>query len=81
MLDKCANPACSAIFRRLSEGRVFVIEIEDDYQSSPRVRTSQRQYFWLCTSCCQSMTVIAKTGNMAQVVPLTESVSSAGAES
>ena len=60
MLDKCANPACSAIFRRLSEGRVFVIEIEDDYQSRPRILRRQRQYFWLCTSCCRSMTVIAK---------------------
>lgn len=81
MLDKCANPACSAIFRRLSDGRVFVIELEDDYQSGPRVRARQRQYFWLCTSCCRSMTVIAKKGNMAQVVPLPESASFAGAKS
>jgi hypothetical protein len=78
MLEKCANPACSATLRRLCDGRLFVIEAEDDYQSSPRVRAHQRQYFWLCTSCCHSMTVIAKKGKRAQVVPLPESAASAG---
>jgi len=70
MLDKCANPACSATFRRLRDGRVFVTELEADYQSSATGRPHQRQYFWLCNSCCRTMTVIAEKGKSAQVVPL-----------
>jgi hypothetical protein len=70
MLDKCANPACSATFRRLRDGRVFVTEIEADYQSSTSGSARQRQYFWLCNSCCRTMTVIAEKGKRVQVVPL-----------
>ena len=43
MVDKCVNPACSETFRRLSAGRVFVIEVQADYQTGQGVR--QRQYF------------------------------------
>ena len=70
MLDKCANPACSETFRRLRDGRVFVMEIESDYQSSTNERARQRQYFWLCNSCCLTMTVISEKGKRARVVPL-----------
>jgi len=69
MLDKCANPACSTTFRRLRDGRVFVTEVEADYQSGANGRARQRQY-WLCNSCCLTMTVISERGKRAQVVPL-----------
>jgi hypothetical protein len=65
MLDKCANPACSAIFRRLHEGRVFVIEVESSASGS----SHQRQHFWLCKSCCRSMTVIVDKDKGVQVRP------------
>jgi len=70
MLDKCANPTCFATFRRLRDGRVFVAEPEADHQSSASGRAYQRQYFWLCNSCCRTMTVIAEKGKRVQVVPL-----------
>lgn len=70
MLDKCANPACSALFRRLRDGRLFVTEVEADYQSSASGHARQRQYSWLCNSCCRTMTVIAERGKSVQVVPL-----------
>jgi hypothetical protein len=70
MLDKCANPACSATFRRLRDGRVFVTEVQADYQSSASGRARQRQYSWLCNSCYRTMTVIAEKGKRVQVVPL-----------
>lgn len=79
MLDKCANPACSATFRRLRDGRVFVTEVEVDYQSSASRCARQRQYFWLCNSCCRTMTVIAEKGKSAQVVPLPPIAIAAGA--
>jgi hypothetical protein len=70
MLDKCANPACSATFRRLRDGRVFVIEVEVDHQSSASHPARQRQYFWLCNFCCRTMTVIAEKEKRVQVLPL-----------
>jgi len=79
MLDKCANPACSATFLRLRDGRVFVREVEGDYQSSEWAPLPKRQYFWLCNSCCRTMTVIVEKGKKIQVVPLPESATAARA--
>ena len=70
MLDKCANPTCSATFLRLCDGRVFVAEPEADHRSGATQLVCQRQYFWLCNSCCHTMTVIAERGKRVQVVPL-----------
>ena len=28
MLNKCANPACPSVFRSLSHGKLFLLEIE-----------------------------------------------------
>jgi hypothetical protein len=68
MLDKCANPACSETFRRLRDGRVFVIEVE-----SSASRPHQRQHFWLCNSCCRSMMVVVDKDKGVQVRPRPES--------
>ena len=81
MLDKCANPECSATFRRLRDGRVFVTEVEADNWNSASRPARQRQYFWLCQSCCRSMTVIAEKGKRVQVVPLPATATAARAAS
>jgi hypothetical protein len=73
MHDKCANPECSAVFRRLRDGKVFVTEVEPDYHGGVSEHGRQRQYFWLCNSCCRNMTVTVEKGKVAQVVPLPES--------
>ena len=73
MLDKCANPGCSAVFRSLHDGKLFVTEVEPDYCIGVSGHVRQRQYFWLCNSCCRNMTVTVEKGKMAQVVPLPES--------
>jgi hypothetical protein len=70
VLDKCANPACSAKFRSLRGGRVFVTEVEAEHQSSANEYVRQRQYFWLCNACCRTMTVVFEKGKRFQVVPL-----------
>jgi hypothetical protein len=67
MLGKCANPACSATFRRLTDGRIFVIEVEPERSAG---NTHQRQCFWLCNSCCRTMTVVVNKGKNVQIVPL-----------
>jgi len=82
MLDKCANPACAAKFHRLSEGRLFVSETEVEYQSSPsECHAAQLQYFWLCGSCCRTMTVTVQKGKTVQVVRLAVQANAARAAS
>jgi hypothetical protein len=81
MFDKCANPVCPAIFRNLRDGRVFVTEVESEYQSSDSGHARKRRYFWLCSSCCRTMTLAVEKGKGAQVVPLPESATAARAAS
>jgi hypothetical protein len=64
MLAKCANPACSAVYRYLHEGRLFVLEPKRDApkRGPPGVadnadRSHCPQYFWLCSSCCSNLIV------------------------
>lgn len=73
MLRKCANPTCKAIFRRLSEGHVFVNELEiglprKAWESPLR----ERQYFWLCGPCSQRLTLALGEGQHIHVVALPE---------
>ena len=67
MLSKCANPACSASFRYLHQGKLFRIEIvagldrrratlgSDDDKKKPLRRI---EFYWLCEDCTKKMTVI-----------------------
>jgi len=59
MLSKCLNPTCSAIFRYLSDGRVFHLEIP---RLGDKASSRRREYFWLCERCCASYTVVVKDG-------------------
>jgi hypothetical protein len=61
MVEKCANSECSASFHNLREGRVFVIEVQDDSRPD-RGRSRQLRYLWLCNACCRTMTVVAEKG-------------------
>lgn len=70
MVDKCANPACSATFRRLRDGRIFVLEVERDSRSEGKGYSRQLRYFWLCNTCRRTMTVILENRKGVQVVPL-----------
>lgn len=71
MLDKCLNPVCSAKFRTLRDGRVFVKEVDGggrEGNGSPR--SHKLAYFWLCGSCCRTMTVIVQDGKGVRAMPL-----------
>jgi hypothetical protein len=68
MLSKCANPNCTASFRYLHEGKLFRIEVPVNfpYQNDPAAKKppQRTEFFWLCNSCSQQMTLIYnfKTG-------------------
>lgn len=75
MLQKCLNPRCSAKFRTLRDGRVFVKEVNDSSRRDGNQRPHQPAYFWLCGSCCRTMTVIVEEGKGVRVMPLPASSS------
>ena len=75
MLSQCANPACTAPFRYLHEGRIFtMVSAASDtalsgleaWEHSPS-RPYER--YWLCERCAQTMTV-AWFGDRVAVRPL-----------
>lgn len=64
MLAKCANPACSATFHYLHEGKLFPVELRSDSASVEwgtdlEFRGTQlcAQCFWLCSPCSRVMTI------------------------
>lgn len=77
MIEKCANPACSARFLRLRDGRVFKVEIEGDPTSEGKRQSRQTHYYWLCESCFHTVTVTMEKGKGITVVPLPRSRTSA----
>jgi hypothetical protein len=60
MLSKCANPRCSATFRYLHEGKLYVIPPTKALaKHKPRHSSgaSQLEYAWLCSSCSIDLTI------------------------
>ncbi len=64
MLAKCANPSCSTPLVYLREGKIFMVES----QQQPRVElvsaaptkrkpASRVEHFWLCGPCSGEMTL------------------------
>jgi hypothetical protein len=73
MLDKCANPDCSAIFHRLRDGRLFVFDLQviqgRARKSHAGAKPHGRQYHWLCNECCKTLTLTSKGGSTVTAVP------------
>lgn len=65
MVSKCANPECSAPFRYFHTGKLFRAEVSVgldrrrtlDEDEPPRKPLRRLEFFWLCESCAQSLTV------------------------
>ena len=70
MVEKCLNPACSSKFRSLRDGRLFVKEIDGGADDGSPEQSHKLGYFWLCGSCCRTMTVVSEKGNGVRVIPL-----------
>jgi hypothetical protein len=72
VLDKCENPKCLAVFRRLGDGKLFRV---------PRVGTLSgpsgavkkfvaMEHFWLCSNCDGTMTMAINRHGKVGVIPL-----------
>ncbi len=73
MLSKCANPACSASFRYLHQGRIFSLVLDPEPTATDvvwdhRVERPVERY-WLCEVCAQSMT-LGRDGKSVVVRPM-----------
>src|ERR1700746_860544 len=77
MITKCANPACSTVFRYLGGGKLFLFEVP---QRQRRCRPLQKsefrsgEYFWLCEECAKSMTITSGENGHALVTARTKSI-------
>ena len=78
MLHKCANPACLSPFRRLSQGKLFLVETEAREGAGLRRanrggRPSHRiEYYWLCDQCAFVLTLSYEKGQGVIAVPRPE---------
>jgi hypothetical protein len=78
MLHKCANPACSNVFRRLSEGKLFQVETDNlapansgRYSPARNPRLSRRvEHYWLCNQCSSFLTLTFERDQGMITVPL-----------
>ncbi len=78
MLYKCANPDCLSIFRRLSQGKLFVVETDNSTvalsgitSANRRARSARRlERYWLCDCCASLLTLSFKRGRGVVAVPL-----------
>jgi hypothetical protein len=65
MLDKYSNPFCSAPFRYLEAGRLFLLESDPPLNVR---KSNQLEYFWLCHNCSFTMTL--RLGQVDSVVAI-----------
>lgn len=68
MLAKCANPKCSAEFRYLKQGKLFLREPLINSAAQAKSARGIVQRYWLCASCCESFTIM-DDGQGMRVVP------------
>ncbi len=73
MLHKCANPDCSHPFRRLSEGKLFLVESRPKVEPEAKRWASRRiEHYWLCGECAPLLTLCYQQGRGIVAVPLPE---------
>jgi hypothetical protein len=78
MISKCANPACTAHFLYLHEGKLFRVLRGSEEALAPqmgvdptvRKHVQRVEFFWLCSNCSTRMTVRYEKGVGVVVRPL-----------
>ena len=78
MLHKCANPACTSLFRSLSMGKLFLLETDYGEGLTPAIVPRSRrdrslrrmERYWLCDGCSALLTLTFERGRGMVTVPL-----------
>jgi hypothetical protein len=78
MLHKCANPNCTSPFHKLSQGKLFLVDMplerSDERRTRWRVQSRSRiEYYWLCDQCAFALTLSYEKGRGVVAVPRPES--------
>lgn len=68
MVSTCANPECSAPFRHLTQGRLFLVNPRDRRPSQAGRSSSGLQFFWLCEQCIPRFTLAVGPGELVSCV-------------
>jgi hypothetical protein len=74
VLHKCANPACLVPFRKLRQGKLFLVEKESVEESTLRrahrgQSANRIEYYWLCDQCAFALTLSYEKGRGVVTVP------------
>lgn len=78
MLHKCANPNCTSPFRKLSQGKLFLVDTQpledvDTKRARSKGQPSRRvEYYWLCDQCAFALTLSYEKGRGVVAVPRLE---------
>jgi hypothetical protein len=78
VLHKCANPNCTNPFRKLSQGKLFLVDTQpieepEDRRARRRCRPAQGvEYYWLCDQCAFALTLSYEKGRGVVTVPRRE---------
>jgi hypothetical protein len=76
MLYKCVNPACSVPFRRLNEGKLFVVQMPSEHRFSKTAIGQKRsglrkvKHYWMCDDCARHLTLVFDAERGIETVPL-----------
>ena len=78
MLDHCANPGCARRFRKLEDGKLFLVEVDVDVGEAalPTRAAGAGRFFrhleryWLCDPCASFLTLTFEQKRGVVAVPL-----------
>jgi hypothetical protein len=78
MLSKCANAACSTLFRSMHKGKLFQVEREVERASAMIPKLARQnsvrkrvEHYWLCDHCSPLFTLTFESRRGIFAVPLT----------
>jgi hypothetical protein len=76
MLDHCANPGCGRRFRKLEDGKLFLVEV-DVVEAAGAARGAgtgrhfrHLEHYWLCDPCASVLTLSFEQGRGVVAIPL-----------
>ena len=74
MLSKCANALCNTSFRRLSDGKLFLLQGDtrtgETFNPGKGKPPRRLEYFWLCADCARLVTLTFTSTTGVTTVPL-----------
>ena len=79
MITNCANPKCGVPFRYFRDGKLFVIDRNTHSADSHSCAfdtssNTDLQHYWLCGTCCKTMSIVVGLDNEISVVENADSV-------